>query len=255
MKKFRVTALVLAGALSLTLLAACSGGNDDAAPETTPPAVTEPAETEPVETQPVETPEATEPAGGEETPAPGGDTPADPGSSDSSQPETPESSQPAQKPQTSPSQKPQNSPSQQPSASPSQEPDSSTAPESSVVQSVWNDISALGIPSLTDVDAATLSALYGIDSADLEEYVCKIPLMNVQATEFFIAKVKDGKMDTVKSAVESRQADLEAQWSQYLPDQLELVQGYQLVVNGNYILFAISEYASDAVSIFNSYTK
>ena len=47
MKKFRVTALVLAGALSLTLLAACSGGNDDAAPETTPPAVTEPAETEP----------------------------------------------------------------------------------------------------------------------------------------------------------------------------------------------------------------
>ena len=48
-----------------------------------------------------------------------------------------------------------------------------------------------------DVDADTLSALYGIDAADLEEYICKMPMMSVQATEFFIAKVKDGKLDAV----------------------------------------------------------
>ena len=253
MKKFRLAALALAGALSFTLLAACSGGGE-AAPETTPPASTEPVEsaepTEPVEPTviPDPSPEATEPAAGEESPAPDGGTPADPGSSGPSRPETPESSQP-------PAQTPQASPSQEPSAEPSQEPEPSEAPGSSVVQSVWNDIAALDIPSLADVDAATLTALYGIDSADLEEYVCKIPLMNVQATEFFIAQVKDGRMDAVKAGVEARQADLEAQWSQYLPDQLELVEGYQLVINGNYILFAISEYASDAVSVFNSYTK
>ena len=123
------------------------------------------------------------------------------------------------------------------------------------VQSTWNDISKLDIPSLTDLDDATLTALYGIDPADLDSYLCKMPMVNVQATEFFIAKVKDGKMDTVKAAVEKRQDDLEAQWSQYLPEQLELVQNYKLVTNGNYILFAVSEYADQAVTAFNTYTK
>lgn len=128
-------------------------------------------------------------------------------------------------------------------------------PQVDAVQSTWNDISKLDIPSLTDLDDATLTALYGIDPADLDSYLCKMPMVNVQATEFFIAKVKDGKMDTVKAAVEKRQDDLEAQWSQYLPEQLELVQNYKLVTNGNYILFAVSEYADQAVTAFNTYTK
>ena len=42
---------------------------------------------------------------------------------------------------------------------------------------------------------------------------------------------------------------------QYLPEQLELVQNYKLVTNGNYILFAVSEYADEAVTAFNAYTK
>ena len=82
-----------------------------------------------------------------------------------------------------------------------------------------------------------------------------MPAISVQATEFFIAEVKDGKMDAVKAAVEKRQADLVQQWSQYLPEQLELVENYQLVTSGNYILFAISEHADQAVSAFNSYTN
>ena len=128
-------------------------------------------------------------------------------------------------------------------------------PQTSAVQSVWNDISKLSLPNLTAMDDATLSAMYGISASDLEEYVCMMPLMGVHSTEFFIAKVKDGKMDTVKAGIAKRQADLDAQWSQYLPEQYELVKNYKLVTNGNYVLFAISEYAADAVTIFNSYTK
>ena len=106
-----------------------------------------------------------------------------------------------------------------------------------------------------DADADILSQFYGISADDLVEYVCKMPLMAVHATEFFIAQVKDGKMDAVKAGVEKRQADLYQQWSQYLPDQLELVENYQLVTSGNYILFAVSEYADEAVSAFNTYAK
>ena len=124
-----------------------------------------------------------------------------------------------------------------------------------MLESVWNDIAQNELPMLTDLNDATLQAVYGINAADLEAYICKMPAMDTQATEFFLAKVKDGKLDTVKAAVEQRQADLVQQWSQYLPEQLELVENYQLVTNGNYILFAIGECAEDAVDAFNTYTK
>ena len=129
------------------------------------------------------------------------------------------------------------------------------APQVDVVQAIWNEIAKQELPSAMDGDAAILSQFYGIDAGDLESYVLKIPMMAVHATEFFIAEVKDGKMDAVKAGVEKRQADLVAQWSQYLPDQLELVENYKLVTSGNYILFAVSEHADAAVSAFNTYAK
>lgn len=183
----RILSLALAGVLSLGLLTACGGGQDNV-PETDTPAVESPSASP--ETEPTPTPAPVEPE-----------------------------------------------------------------PTVDVVQSTWNAISQLDIPSLSDVDAETLSALYGISTDDLVSYVCKMPAISVQATEFFIAEVKDGKMDAVKAAVEKRQTDLVQQWSQYLPEQLELVENYQLVTSGNYILFAISEHADQAVSAFNSYTN
>ena len=227
----RILSLALAGVLSLGLLTAC-GGNQEPAPETDTPAVESPTgtpETEPTPT-PEETvlPETTPPA--EESPS------EEPSDTPSAKPSTPPSSAPSTKPTPTPA---------------PVEPE----PTVDVVQSTWNAISQLDIPSLSDVDAETLSALYGISTDDLVSYVCKMPAISVQATEFFIAEVKEGKMDAVKAAVEKRQADLVQQWSQYLPEQLELVENYQLVTSGNYILFAISEHADQAVSAFNSYTN
>lgn len=229
-------ALALAGTLALSLLAGCSGGNSEPAPETSTPPATESV-----------TPSL---PGSTETPAPGveeTDTPDDTPAPEES--DVPETTTPAQKPSPTPSAQPSQTPAPKPTPAPT------PTPQSNVVQSVWNEISALDIPSLSDVDADTFSALYGIDTGDLTKFVCKMPMMNVQATEFFIAEVKEGKMDAVKAGVEARQADLEEQWSQYLPEQLELVQNYKLVTNGNYILFAISSQADKAVELFNSYTK
>ena len=124
------------------------------------------------------------------------------------------------------------------------------------VQAVWDRIaSEIELPSFGDMDSEILSALYGIDSANLVSYIGKIPLMNVQATEVFIAQVKEGSMDAVKSGIEKRQADLVEQWSTYLPEQLELVQNYKLVTNGNYVLFAISYEAAQMETIFNDCTN
>ena len=120
---------------------------------------------------------------------------------------------------------------------------------------LWTSMEeSLELPAMMEVDDEALDFLYGIDAANLESYVGRVPMMNVHATEFFLAKVKEGKMDDVKAGVEQRQADLASQWAQYLPDQLELVKNYKLVTNGNYILFCICEDTDTVVKLFNDAT-
>ena len=121
------------------------------------------------------------------------------------------------------------------------------------INALWDKIAALGeMPMFMDTPEEMLSGdAFGIDPADLESYLSKTPMMNTSASEFFIAKVKEGKMDTVKAALEARQASLDAQWSTYLPDQYEMVKNYKLTVNGSYIFFAIGEYAEQAEKLFN----
>ncbi|MGN8876399.1 DUF4358 domain-containing protein [Pseudoflavonifractor sp. HCP28S3_F10] len=238
----RISSLALAGVLTLGLLASCGDSQPPAsspAPESSAPVVSlspSPAPTdEGAGVQPSDAPVS---GGATDIPA---ETPA------------PEATQPAATPNSQSSSAPTARPSSKPSAAPTAKP--TPAPTVSVVESIWTDISKNELPTLTDLDADLLSSIYGIDAGDLEEYICKMPLMNVQATEFFIAKVKDGKMDTVKKALQAHQADLEEQWSQYLPAQLELVQNYKLVTSGSYVLFAVTEYADSAVTAFNTYTK
>ena len=176
---------------------------------------------------------------------------------ESQEPESQPSSKPSAAPTTKPSAKPTTKPSQttKPSATPAPTPTPESKPQTDVVASVWNDISKLDLPNLMELDDSTMSSLYGISASDLVSYKCYMPMMAVHATEFFVAEVKDGKMDTVKAGIAKRQADLQAQWSQYLPEQLELVENYKLVTHGNYVLFAISEQADAAVTAFNTYTK
>ena len=231
----RFLALALAGTLTLGMLTACGGTNGNAetpAAGTTPP-VAESLTPAPESSAPVteESPDA----------APESSAPVE------------ESQTPSSKPSDTPASKPSDTPASKPSATPTPTPD--TKPQTDVVATVWAGISKLELPSLMAVDDATLSALYGISASDLVSYQCHMPMMAVHATEFFVAEVKDGKMDAVKAGIAKRQADLVAQWSQYLPDQLELVENYKLVTSGNYILFAISEHADAAVTAFNTYAK
>ena len=117
---------------------------------------------------------------------------------------------------------------------------------------LWSKIEALGeMPMLGDTPEDILADGYGIDPADLEGYISKSPMMNVQSTEFFIAKVKDGKMDAVKNAILARKDAVASTFEHYLVDQYDLVQNYKLTVSGNYIFFGISEYAEQAEKLFN----
>ena len=249
----KLFAMALSGLLSAALLAGCAS---DTQPTATPDvSASLPAVSESVTPQPEESILPEESQQPEESIQP------------SEQPEETPSAQPSAKPTATPSAKPSAKPSAAPTTKPTAKPTATPkptaaptatpapTPETSVVQSVWNEISALDMPMMTTVNDTLLSSIYGINASDLVEYVCKMPAMNTTATEFFIGEVKDGKMDTVKAALEARQAALDEEWSKYLPEQYELVQNYQLVTSGNYVIFVISDQADDVVSIFNSYAK
>lgn len=123
------------------------------------------------------------------------------------------------------------------------------------IPALWTSMEeSLELPALMELDDDTLQSVYGIDPADLDSYVARMPMMMVHATEFFLAKVKDDKMNTVKAALENRQAALDEQWSWYLPEQYELVKNYQLIVNGNYVLFCVCEDTETVVKLFNEAT-
>ncbi len=111
------------------------------------------------------------------------------------------------------------------------------------------------LPVMMELDAETLQSVYAIDPAWLDAYVCRLPMMNVHATEFFIAHVKDGHMDDVKAAIEARQKALEESWSTYLPEQYDLVKASVNEVSGNYILFAVTEHQDSIKEIFTKAVK
>ena len=246
----KLFAMALSGLLSAALLAGCAS---DTQPTATPDvSASLPAVSESVTPQPEESILPEESQQPEESIQP------------SEQPEETPSAQPSAKPTAKPSDTPSTAPTHKPvSPQPTATPKPTAAPtatpaptpETSVVQSVWNEISALDMPMMTTVNDTLLSSIYGINASDLVEYVCKMPAMNTTATEFFIGEVKDGKMDTVKAALEARQDALDEEWSKYLPEQYELVQNYQLVTSGNYVIFVISDQADEAVSAFNTYAK
>ena len=112
------------------------------------------------------------------------------------------------------------------------------------------------LPSFMDeMSLDILTQVYALTSDDVDSFVLKTPLINVQATEIFIAKVKPGRMDAVKEAVTGRYKALDEIWSRYLPDQYELVKNYKTAEKGDFFIFVVAEEADKIISIFEAAVK
>ena len=81
-------------------------------------------------------------------------------------------------------------------------------------------------------------------------------MMNVKSNELAIIKVKDSsKVEEIKKSVEKRGEDLEKQWSNYLPNQYELVKKRKIEAIGNYVILIIDEKADEIEEIIESKLK
>ena len=99
-----------------------------------------------------------------------------------------------------------------------------------------------------------LEDFYTISESDLEDFVLYMPEMSTNIEEIFIAKVKSGKLDSVKAACEERQGMMAADAALY-PATGGYVASYQLVTEGDWILFCICGNPDSAVTAFRDALK
>lgn len=234
--------IVIACALALTLGLAACGGSDGAASSAPADGAVSAVIDEEIMNKPAEPVEGPAEGAAEDMPA--------------AAPEMPtvdaETGEQTNKPEAKPESKPAAKPEVKPEAKPEPKPEASAPAASVSITDVAAAVEgAMGeLPSMMELDAETMTSLYGIDADLLEGFVAKMPMMNVHATEYFAAQVKDGNMDAVKAGIEKRLGDLEVQWEHYLADQYELVQNAQVVTSGNYILLCIGHEAAAAADAF-----
>lgn len=139
---------------------------------------------------------------------------------------------------------------------PAPEPSAGGAVGEKKPETIWNAVyEEYGdtFPVTESVPAERLKELTGIDPEKLDSFVFQFPMMNVSASEFFIAECKEGQLETVREEVEAHQAALAEQWKQYLPEQMELVENYVLETADDYIFFAVAENAEGAAAKFKEF--
>ncbi len=143
-------------------------------------------------------------------------------------------------------------PSQEPTVQPSEEPSDQPAKAPTAAQ-VYAAVSAAAGVSYDD-STAYIDAFYTtLDLSALSDYVFYMPPMSTQMEEIFIAKVS-GDMDAVKSACLDRQAAM-AEEAAFYGTTGAYVDSYQLVTEGDWVLFCVCEKTADAVSAFRSSVK
>lgn len=134
------------------------------------------------------------------------------------------------------------------------EENSVTNPESiaELVQQIEKEVD---FASMLDVTGDMIKDVYYLDSEQyVEEGVFHQAMMNVKASDLVIIKLKDkADFDQVKEALTKRAEDVIKQFSTYLPDQYENAKNYQIVQEGEYVLYSISHDQEKILSLFQNY--
>lgn len=93
----------------------------------------------------------------------------------------------------------------------------------------------------TDIDKEMLKNEMKFDVSNIDEVVGKKPLVNTSSSMFLILKVSNEQQESVKQQLEQYGEKYEMQWSNYLPDQYELVKERKIGIRSNYVYLIISK--------------
>ena len=254
MMKIRTSALVMALALSVSMLSACGSKEPAKSPAESAPdaSISAPAVSVPEEQPDASTPDvsATEEQPDASTP----ETPAEPAPEQPAEPEQP--AQPApEKPAEPAPEKP---------AEPAPEAPAEPAPEQSAPAAGAVDLNAF-VVSLAEkygeefpananvVEFGMHADLYpGIDGINTKQRVIYQPMMGAVVCEIALAEVADAAdVEAVKAVFQSR-IDAQVDGGAWYPASIEGWQNNsRIVTNGNFVMMIAWDYCDEAVSAFN----
>ena len=98
----------------------------------------------------------------------------------------------------------------------------------------------LGITMPEKLDQQSLQEVFGLNPDVIEEYYGEYSAVNTSADHIIGVKVKDGKVDEVKSALESHKQEIVDNFEEYLPDQYDKAQAGKIIQKGNYLFLVIA---------------
>lgn len=142
-----------------------------------------------------------------------------------------------------------------PTAEPTPEPTPEAPAASLTAADAYAKVSAVATSTYMMDSSFALDAFYpDLSEADFEDFVLYMPDASAKIEEILIGKVTSGRMDAVKTACESRQQGMKEDAQAYATTG-DYVDSYKLVVNGDWIMFAVVPNPAEAESAFNDYTK
>jgi hypothetical protein len=169
---------------------------------------------------------------------------------------------PTQEPSVKPSAMPTPSTITMATPSPTPKPTTKPDPENPFGEVTVADIAAkitadAGLGPLTAVEDDQVKDVYGIDmEAQLVDGIFYQPKMMIQAGEFSVVHLKSEKeYADIEAAFEKRAEAVQKAFETYLPDQYEQALNYQIIRNGNFVLFSISPDQEKTAEIFNGFFK
>lgn len=125
------------------------------------------------------------------------------------------------------------------------------------ISEIMNTISQTlnkAFPTMIELDDSNLNSTYGIEPETLEEYIIKVPIINIRADEIAIVKVKDIKyVKDIENKFRERANTIQHTFEDYLDEQYVLTKNPLIISKGKYVLMSVSEKNEIIEEIFNSY--
>lgn len=109
---------------------------------------------------------------------------------------------------------------------------------------------------MTELDGDAIKDTFYLEEDQYAEGVFLVAMMNIKATDMAIIKLNDADdFDTIKEALTKRAEDVIKTFSTYLPDQHEDAKNYQIVQEGEYVLYSISHDQEKVLETFKAALK
>ncbi|WP_339203665.1 DUF4358 domain-containing protein [Paenibacillus sp. FSL K6-3182] len=114
-----------------------------------------------------------------------------------------------------------------------------------------------GLGSLSEVEGERIKDSYGIDPETmLIDGIFYQPMIMIQAGEFSVVQLKSEKdFSDIEALFKKRAEAVQKVFETYVQDQYEQALNYQILRNGDFVLFSISPDQKKTAELFNAFFK